>query len=47
MIRAVRAGISKEHKLLMKKEVENLMEEYHLNPTLYRMLVESGDLKKD
>lgn len=46
MIRAVKAKITKEHRELMLQEVRNLMEEYHLNPTLYRMLVESGDIKE-
>lgn len=44
MIRAVKANISEKHRGQMLQEVKNLMEEYHLEPTLYRMLVEAGDI---
>lgn len=44
MIRAVKANISEKHRGQMLQEVKNLMEEYHLEPTLYRILVEAGDI---
>ena len=44
MIRAVRANISEKHREQMLQEVRNLIQEYHLDPTLYRMLVEAGHI---
>ena len=39
LIRAVkRKGENRQHKEGMRKEVERMMEEYHLSPTLYRLL---------
>lgn len=42
MIRAVKANITEKHRKEMLQEVENLIQEYHLDPTLYRMLMENG-----
>lgn len=39
LIRAVKSNISKEHRETMLKEVNNLISEFHLNPTLYRLLM--------
>lgn len=39
LIRAVKKkGENRQHKEQMRKEVERMMEEYHLSPTLYRLL---------
>ncbi len=38
LIRAVKSKIPVEHKAKLLAEVERLMEEFHLNPTLYRLL---------
>lgn len=39
LIRAVKKkGENRQHKERMRKEVERMMEEYHLSPTLYRLL---------
>lgn len=39
LIRAVKSKIPEEHKEKLLQEVETLIKEYHLNPTLYRLLV--------
>lgn len=39
LIRAVKSNISKEHKTKLLSEVETLINEYHLDPTLYRLLL--------
>lgn len=39
LIRAVKSNVSKEHKDKMLKEVENLIKEFNLNPTLYNLLL--------
>lgn len=39
LIRAVKSNISKEHKEKMLAEVENLIGEFNLNPSLYKMLI--------
>lgn len=46
MIRAVKTNIASDHKKAMLKEVESLIQTYQFDPTLYRMLVESGDIEK-
>lgn len=38
LIRAVRSNISKDTKAKMMEEVENLIKEYHLEPTLYKLI---------
>lgn len=40
LIRASKANITKKHKQKMMQEVENLCEEFHLEPTLLRLLNE-------
>lgn len=42
LIRAKRKNVSDGRKQQMLREVENLMEEYHLQPTLYRLLKEEA-----
>ena len=42
LIRAKKKAVSKERKAQMLAEVERLMEEYHLEPTLYRLLKEEA-----
>jgi len=42
LIRAVRSNISKEHKEKMLSEVEILMKEFNLSPTLYNLLVDTA-----
>lgn len=39
LIRAVKSNISKEHRDKSLKEVKQLMEEFNLSPTLYRLLL--------
>lgn len=39
LIRGVKSKIPQEHKELLLSEVENLIKEYHLDPTLYRLLI--------
>ena len=41
LIRAVKSNISKEHREKLLSEVEALINEYHLDPTLYRLLFSS------
>lgn len=43
LIRAKKGKVRKEQKEKMLREVEALMEEYHLKPTLYALLKDSGD----
>lgn len=40
LIRAVKGNIPKEHKMQMLNEVEQLIEEFSLSPTLYQLLIE-------
>ena len=39
LIRGVKSNISKEHKELMLSEVEKLIKEFSLSPTLYNLLI--------
>lgn len=39
LIRAVKSNIGKEHRLKMLEEAEKLIEEFHLSPTLYNLLI--------
>ena len=39
LIRAVKSNINMPHKQKMLEEVENLIKEFHLSPTLYRLLI--------
>lgn len=43
MIRAIKSNNTKEFREQMLKEARNLIEEYNLNPTLYRMLTEKDN----
>ena len=43
LIRAKKGKVRKEQKEKMLREVEALMEEYHLKPTLYALLKDSDD----
>lgn len=43
LIRAVKSNISKEHKEKMLGEVLNLIEEYNLSPTLYKLLINNNE----
>lgn len=47
LIRAVKSNISKEHRRKMLEEVEKLNEEFHLSPTLYRLLIKNSINKKN
>lgn len=44
LIRAKKKAVSKEQKAKRLEEVENLIREYHLEPSLYRLLKEEGYL---
>lgn len=46
LIRAVKSKIPMEHKQKLLAEVENLIREYHLEPTLYRLLFNRSDSSK-
>lgn len=41
LIRSVKSKIPKEHREKLLQEVESMMEEFHLNPTLYKLLMKS------
>lgn len=43
LIRAVRSNIGREHRQKMLAEVEKLIGEFNLSPTLYRLLIKESD----
>lgn len=40
LIRAVKSNIKKEHREKMLEEAENLIQEFHLSPTLYKLVLD-------